>query len=66
MEEVRSIRFNLEQESLIMHKPSHQPHTSKSTTFLSESSVDVREIANKQDLITALVSRERVRAPFST
>ncbi|XP_031232783.1 cation channel sperm-associated protein 4 [Mastomys coucha] len=55
MEEVRSIRFNLEQESLIMHKP-----TSKSTTFLSESSVDVREIANKQDLITALVSRERV------
>nr|XP_034359189.1 cation channel sperm-associated protein 4 isoform X2 [Arvicanthis niloticus] len=52
--EVRSILFNQEQESAIMRK-----YTSKST-FLSESSPDMHEVANKQDLITALVSREKV------
>lgn len=61
MEEVRSIRYNQEQENVIMHK-----RTSKSMTFPSESSADIREMANKQDLITALVDREKVRVPFST
>ncbi|XP_032744122.1 cation channel sperm-associated protein 4 [Rattus rattus] len=55
MEEVRSIRYNQEQENVIMHK-----RTSKSMTFPSESSADIREMANKQDLITALVDREKV------
>lgn len=60
MGEVRSILFNQEQENAIMHK-----HTSKST-FLSESSPDMHEVANKQDLITALVSREKVCVPLPT
>ncbi|XP_028615799.1 cation channel sperm-associated protein 4 isoform X1 [Grammomys surdaster] len=55
VEEVRSILFNQEQENAIMRK-----HTSKSTTFLSESAPDMHEVANQQDLITALVSREKV------
>ncbi|GAB1289055.1 Cation channel sperm-associated protein 4 [Apodemus speciosus] len=54
VEEVRSIRFNQEQEELIMHK-----HASKSLTFLSESSAEIRDMANMQDLITALASREK-------
>jgi hypothetical protein len=57
VEEVSSIRFNQEQQNVILHK-----YTSKSATFLSEPP----EGANKQDLITALVSREKVRAPFPT
>lgn len=52
MEEVCSIRFNQEQQNVILQK-----HASKSNTFLSESS---EFGANKQDLITALVSREKV------
>uniref|UniRef100_A0A8C6MP56 Cation channel, sperm associated 4 n=1 Tax=Mus spicilegus TaxID=10103 RepID=A0A8C6MP56_MUSSI len=51
VEEVSSIRFNQEQQNVILHK-----YTSKSATFLSEPP----EGANKQDLITALVSREKV------
>lgn len=59
VEEVRSIRFNQEQEDMIMHK-----HTSKSLTLLSESSPEIRDKVNKQDLIAALASREKVRVPF--
>lgn len=59
VEEVRSIRFNQEQEDVIMHK-----HASKSLTFLGDSSPDIRDMATKQDLITALASREKVRVPF--
>ncbi|XP_052031654.1 cation channel sperm-associated protein 4 [Apodemus sylvaticus] len=55
VEEVRSIRFNQEQEDMIMHK-----HTSKSLTLLSESSPEIRDKVNKQDLIAALASREKV------
>lgn len=55
VEEVRSIRYNQEQEKELLHK-----HTSKSLSFQSESSLDMREVATQQDLISALVSREKV------
>lgn len=61
MEEVRSIRYNQEQEKELLQK-----HTSKSLSFQSESSLDMREVATQQDLISALVSREKVRIPFPT
>ncbi|XP_021016344.1 cation channel sperm-associated protein 4 isoform X1 [Mus caroli] len=51
VEEVSSIRFNQEQRNVILQK-----YSSKSAIFLNEPS----EGANKQDLITALVSREKV------
>lgn len=61
VEEVRSIRYNQEQEKELLQK-----HTSKSLSFPSESSLDMREVATQQDLISALVSREKVRIPFPT
>lgn len=61
VEEVRSIRYNQEQEKELLHK-----HTSKSLSFQSESSLDMREVATQQDLISALVGREKERIPFAT
>ncbi|CAH7436621.1 Catsper4 [Phodopus roborovskii] len=55
LEEVRSIRYNQEQEKELMHR-----HTSKSLSSQSDSSLDMREVATQQDLISALVSREKV------
>ncbi|XP_004592423.2 cation channel sperm-associated protein 4 isoform X2 [Ochotona princeps] len=55
VEEVRSIRFNQEQEEELLHR-----HLSRSQDFETGSSVDIREVAQEQDLITALVNRERV------
>ncbi|XP_005079712.1 cation channel sperm-associated protein 4 [Mesocricetus auratus] len=55
VEEVRSIRYNQEQEKEILLR-----HVSKSLSSQTESSLDMREVATQQDLITALVSRERV------
>ncbi|CAO2589449.1 Cation channel sperm-associated protein 4 [Lemmus lemmus] len=61
VEEVRSIRYNQEQERELLQK-----HTSKSPSFQSESSLDMREVATQQDLISALVSREKVCISFPT
>ncbi|XP_002716171.1 cation channel sperm-associated protein 4 isoform X10 [Oryctolagus cuniculus] len=55
VEEVRSIRFNQEQEEELMHR-----HLSLSLSFETGSSMDIREVAHQQDLVTALVNRERV------
>ncbi|XP_051027028.1 cation channel sperm-associated protein 4 [Acomys russatus] len=55
VEEVRSIRFNQEQEKVVMSR-----HPSKSMSFLTESTTDMREVATQQDLINALVSKEKV------
>lgn len=60
VEEVRSIRFNQEQEEELLHR-----HLSRSQDFETGSSVDIREVAQEQDLITALVNRERVCHPLS-
>ncbi|XP_051712803.1 cation channel sperm-associated protein 4 isoform X4 [Oryctolagus cuniculus] len=61
VEEVRSIRFNQEQEEELMHR-----HLSLSLSFETGSSMDIREVAHQQDLVTALVNRERVRLPLPT
>lgn len=61
VEEVRSIRYNQEQEQELLQK-----HPSKTLSLHSESSLDMREVATQQDLISALVSREKVRIPFPT
>ncbi|XP_008835030.1 cation channel sperm-associated protein 4 isoform X2 [Nannospalax galili] len=53
VEEVHSIRYNQEQEEEMLHR-----HTSKSLCYQSESSM--REVATQQDLISALISREKV------
>ncbi|XP_050011569.1 cation channel sperm-associated protein 4 [Alexandromys fortis] len=55
VEEVRSIRYNQEQEQELLQK-----HPSKTLSLHSESSLDMREVATQQDLISALVSREKV------
>ncbi|KAL2773117.1 cation channel sperm-associated protein 4, partial [Daubentonia madagascariensis] len=55
LEEVRSIRFNQEQEEELMHK-----HLSMSLSLESGSSVDIREMTHQQDLLTALVNRDKV------
>lgn len=56
VEEVRSIRFNQEQEEELLHR-----HLSKAQLMESKSSLDLREMASQQDLITALVHREKVQ-----
>lgn len=56
VEEVRSIRFNLEQEEELL-----QRHLSKILSLENKSSIDLREMASQQDLITALVHREKVQ-----
>ncbi|XP_036991695.2 LOW QUALITY PROTEIN: cation channel sperm-associated protein 4 [Artibeus jamaicensis] len=56
VEEVRSIRFNQEQEEALLHR-----HMSKSLLMESKSSTDIRDIASQQDLLTALVNREKVQ-----
>ncbi|XP_036888675.1 cation channel sperm-associated protein 4 [Sturnira hondurensis] len=56
VEEVRSIRFNQEQEEALLHR-----HISKSLLLESKSSMEIREIASQQDLLTALVNREKVQ-----
>lgn len=61
MEEVRSIRFNQEQEKVVLNR-----HPSKSLSFLSESTTEMREVATHQDLISVLISREKVCVPFPT
>ena len=57
MEEVRSIRFNQEQEEELMHKP-----LSLTLSVVSGSSLDIRDMTCQQDLITALINREKVHA----
>lgn len=59
VEEVRSIRFNQEQEEELL-----QRHLSKTQSLGSRSSIDLREMASQQDLISALAHREKV--PFSS
>lgn len=61
VEEVRSILYNQEQEKELLHR-----HASKALSLQSGSSLDMREVATQQDLISALVSREKVRIPFPT
>lgn len=56
VDEVRSIRFNQEQEEELM-----QRHLSWNMSLESRSSVDIREMTREQDLITALVNRKRVQ-----
>ncbi|XP_019505662.1 PREDICTED: cation channel sperm-associated protein 4 [Hipposideros armiger] len=56
VEEVRSIRFNQEQEEELMHR-----HLSMSLSMESRSSMDIREVTCQQDLITALVNKEKVQ-----
>lgn len=58
VEEVRSIRFNQEQEEEILHK-----QMSMSLSTESRSSLDLREMACQQDLITALISMDKVQLP---
>lgn len=57
MEEVRSIRFNQEQEEELLNK-----HLSLNLSVVSGSSLDIRDMTYQQDLITALINREKVRA----
>ncbi|KAF3820160.1 hypothetical protein GH733_015669 [Mirounga leonina] len=57
VEEVRSIRFNQEQEEELIHK-----HLSLSLSVVSGSSLDIRDMTCQQDLITALINREKVQA----
>lgn len=52
---MRSIRFNQEQEEELMHK-----HLSLSLSVASGSSLDICDMTRQQDLITALVNREKV------
>ncbi|XP_055254584.1 cation channel sperm-associated protein 4 [Moschus berezovskii] len=56
VDEVRSIRFNQEQEEELM-----QRHLSWNISLESRSSVDIREMTREQDLITALVNRKKVQ-----
>ncbi|XP_054428169.1 cation channel sperm-associated protein 4 [Pteronotus mesoamericanus] len=56
VEEVRSIRFNREQEEELLHR-----HFSKGLLMESKSSMDIREMTSQQDLITALVYREKAQ-----
>lgn len=61
VDEVRSIRFNQEQEEELLQK-----HLSLSLSMDSGSSLDIREVTFQQDLITALVTREKVQLPSPT
>ncbi|XP_066121222.1 cation channel sperm-associated protein 4 [Saccopteryx bilineata] len=54
-EEIHSISFNQEQEEALL-----QRHLSKSMSLGSRSSLDSRNMTHQQDLITALVSREKI------
>ncbi|XP_012887767.1 PREDICTED: cation channel sperm-associated protein 4 [Dipodomys ordii] len=55
VEEVRSIRYNKEQEEELLRK-----HMSTSLSSMSGSSVDTRGLATQQDLFSALLDREKV------
>lgn len=57
VEEVRSIRFNQEQEEELLNK-----YLSLNLSVVSGSSLDIRDMTYQQDLITALINREKVRA----
>ncbi|KAB0379822.1 hypothetical protein FD755_007606 [Muntiacus reevesi] len=56
VDEVRSIRFNQEQEEELL-----QRRLSWNMSLESKSSVDIREMTREQDLITALVNRKKVQ-----
>ncbi|XP_032158519.1 cation channel sperm-associated protein 4 isoform X5 [Mustela erminea] len=56
VEEVRSIRFNQEQEEELLNK-----HLSLNLSVVSGSSLDIRDMTYQQDLITALINREKVQ-----
>lgn len=56
VDEVRSIRFNQEQEEELL-----QRCLSWNMSLESKSSVDIREMTREQDLITALVNRKKVQ-----
>ncbi|EPQ13275.1 Cation channel sperm-associated protein 4 [Myotis brandtii] len=60
VEEVRSIRFNQEQEQELLHRPLSVQ------SMESKSSMDLSEMTSQQDLITALVHREKVPFPSPT
>ncbi|MBZ3882131.1 Cation channel sperm-associated protein 4, partial [Sciurus carolinensis] len=60
VEEVRSIRFNQEQEEVLLHR-----RLSLNVSLESRSSVDMQHMA-KQDLLSALITREKVRLPSPT
>jgi hypothetical protein len=55
VEEVRSILYNQEQEQELLRK-----HLSKSLSSRSTSSLDTHGIATQQDLLSALINREKV------
>ncbi|KAK2496555.1 hypothetical protein MC885_016550 [Smutsia gigantea] len=59
--EVRSVRFNQEQEEELMNR-----HVSLSLLVASGPSIDTREMTSQQDLITALVNREKVQLASPT
>ncbi|XP_029804745.1 cation channel sperm-associated protein 4 [Suricata suricatta] len=61
IEEVRTILFNQEQEKELISK-----HLSLSLSMESGSTVDICDMAHQQDLITALVNREKVQESNST
>lgn len=61
VEEVHSIRFNQEQEMELLHR-----HLSKTVPMESQPSMDIHEMASQQDLITALINREKVHLPSPT
>ncbi|XP_044092270.1 cation channel sperm-associated protein 4 [Neovison vison] len=56
VEEVRSIRFNQEQEEELLNK-----YLSLNLSVVSGSSLDIRDMTYQQDLITALINREKVQ-----
>ena len=56
VDEVRSIRFNQEQEEELL-----QRCLSWNMSLESKSSLDIREMTREQDLITALVNRKKVQ-----
>lgn len=61
VEEVRSIRFNKEQEQQLLER-----HLSMSLSMESWYSMDIRGVTCQQDLITALVNKEKVQFPSPT
>ncbi|KAM7100017.1 cation channel sperm-associated protein 4 [Molossus nigricans] len=61
VEEVHSIRFNQEQEMELLHR-----HLSKTELMESHSTMDIRELTSQQDLITALINREKVQESYTT
>uniref|UniRef100_A0A8C5XHH8 Cation channel sperm associated 4 n=1 Tax=Microcebus murinus TaxID=30608 RepID=A0A8C5XHH8_MICMU len=60
VKEVRSIRFNKEKEVELL-----QRRLSMNMVMESRSSIDIREVTRQQDLLTALITREKVHESTS-